>query len=85
MIVGWIPMADQVADNYWWPWMKNYSGEIETGYENKMPMIDRVWIGPIAEDIDGTLIFLICWKQRERIIFNRLSSTSRLGYLIMEQ
>jgi len=41
---GWIPMADQVADNYWWPWMKNYSGEIETGYENKMPMIDRVWI-----------------------------------------
>jgi len=41
---GWLPMADQVADNYWWPWMKNYYQEIETGYENKVPMIDRIWI-----------------------------------------
>jgi len=40
----WLPMADPVAGNYWWPWMKNYYQEIETGYENKMPMIDRIWI-----------------------------------------
>ena len=41
---GWLPMADQTADNYWWPWMKNYYQEIETGYEDKMPMIERIWI-----------------------------------------
>ena len=42
--VGWLPMADQVANNYWWPWMKNYYKEIETGYEDKVPMISRIWI-----------------------------------------
>ena len=42
--VGWLPMANQAADNYWWPWMKNYYKEIETGYENKLPMINRIWI-----------------------------------------
>jgi peptide/nickel transport system substrate-binding protein len=41
---GWIPMAGQVADNYWWPWIQNYYKEIETGYENKVPMIERMWI-----------------------------------------
>jgi len=41
---GWLPMADQAADNYFWPWMKNYYQEIETGYEDKMPMISRIWI-----------------------------------------
>ena len=41
---GWLPMADPVADNYWWPWMKNYYQEIETGYQDKIPMIDRIWI-----------------------------------------
>jgi peptide/nickel transport system substrate-binding protein len=41
---GWIPMADPVALNYYWPWMKNYYQEIETGYENKLPMINRIWI-----------------------------------------
>jgi hypothetical protein len=24
--------------------MKNYYQEIETGYEDKMPMIERIWI-----------------------------------------
>ena len=42
--VGWLPMADQAANNYWWPWMKNYYKEIDTGYVNKLAMINRVWI-----------------------------------------
>ena len=41
---GWIAMPDPIAGNYWWPWVKNYYKEIETGYRNKMPIIDRIWI-----------------------------------------
>ena len=41
---GWIPFANPNNLNCYWPWMKNYFGEVDTGYHNAMPMIERLWI-----------------------------------------
>jgi len=29
---------------YAWPWVKNYYGEVETGFINYEPMWERLWI-----------------------------------------
>jgi len=28
----------------YWPWVMNYYGELEAGYQDLMPMISRLWI-----------------------------------------
>jgi len=42
--VGFIPMANPYLLNCYWPWLKNYYGEIESGYFNEIPMIKEIWI-----------------------------------------
>jgi peptide/nickel transport system substrate-binding protein len=41
---AWIPFANPNNLNCYWPWMKNYYNETDTGYHNAVPMISRVWI-----------------------------------------
>jgi hypothetical protein len=41
---GWIPFANATNLNCYWPWMKNYYNETDTGYHNAVPMISRIWI-----------------------------------------
>jgi ABC-type transport system substrate-binding protein len=41
---GWIPFANATNLNCYWPWMKNYYNETDTGYHNAIPMISRIWI-----------------------------------------
>ena len=41
---GIIPFTNPYTLNCYWPWMKNYYGEIDTGYHNQIPMISRIWI-----------------------------------------
>jgi peptide/nickel transport system substrate-binding protein len=42
--VGMIPFAQPYKLNCYWPWMKNYYGELDAGYYNQMPMIKTMWI-----------------------------------------
>ena len=42
-VVG-IPFAEPVVLNCYWPWIKNYWGEIETGFYGYIPMVKRLWI-----------------------------------------
>ena len=30
--------------NCYWPWCKNYYGEVDAGYHNTVPMTERIWI-----------------------------------------
>ena len=30
--------------HFWWPWVKNYYGETEVGYNNIQPIVARIWI-----------------------------------------
>ena len=45
-----IPLADTIGGGNpyylrcYWPWVKNYYGEIETGYINYAPMLATLWI-----------------------------------------
>jgi peptide/nickel transport system substrate-binding protein len=39
-----IAFANPYVLNCYWPWMKNYFGEIDASYYNQMPMIKRMWI-----------------------------------------
>lgn len=41
---GYLPMANPVALNCYWPWMKNYYNETEEGNHCSMPVIERIWI-----------------------------------------
>ena len=41
---GMIPFAQPYTLNCYWPWMKNYYGELDAGYYNQMPMIKTMWI-----------------------------------------
>ena len=41
---GVLPMANPYTLNCYWPWLKNYYGEIEAGSHNQIPMISRMWI-----------------------------------------
>ena len=41
---GMIPFAQPYTYNCYWPWMKNYYGELDAGYYNQMPMIKTMWI-----------------------------------------
>jgi len=42
--VGVLPFTNPYVLNCYWPWMKNYYGELEAGYYNGIPMIKRMWI-----------------------------------------
>jgi peptide/nickel transport system substrate-binding protein len=41
---AYMPFADPYILNCYWPWLKNYYGEVDTGYHNQIPMISRIWI-----------------------------------------
>jgi len=41
---GMISFAQPYVLNCYWPWMKNYYGELDAGYYNQMPMIKTMWI-----------------------------------------
>jgi peptide/nickel transport system substrate-binding protein len=42
--VGAIGFANAYVLNCYWPWLKNYYGEIDASYYNQIPMIKRMWI-----------------------------------------
>jgi peptide/nickel transport system substrate-binding protein len=42
--VGCIGFANANVLNCYWPWLKNYYGEIDASYYNQIPMIKRMWI-----------------------------------------
>jgi peptide/nickel transport system substrate-binding protein len=44
--VGLFPFAQSYMLNAHWPWLKNYNGELDSGYYNQMAMIKRMWIDP---------------------------------------
>jgi peptide/nickel transport system substrate-binding protein len=41
---GMIAFGQSYMLNVYWPWMKNYYGELDTGYYNQMTMIKTMWI-----------------------------------------
>jgi peptide/nickel transport system substrate-binding protein len=41
-----IGFANPYVLNCYWPWFKNYYGELDASYYNTMPMIMRGWIDP---------------------------------------
>jgi hypothetical protein len=42
--VGTIGFPNPYVINAYWPWFKNYYGELDASYYNQMPMIMRGWI-----------------------------------------
>jgi peptide/nickel transport system substrate-binding protein len=42
--VGLYAFAQSYMLNCYWPWLKNYYGELDTGYYNQMTMIKTMWI-----------------------------------------
>ena len=47
--VGTIGFANPPVLNCYWPWFKNYYGELDASYYNTMPMIMRGWIDPAVK------------------------------------
>jgi ABC-type transport system substrate-binding protein len=41
---AWIPFANPNNLNCYWPWIRNYYNETDTGYHNAVPMISRIWL-----------------------------------------
>jgi peptide/nickel transport system substrate-binding protein len=41
---GYLPMANPISLNCYWPWMKNYYNETDAGNHNSITMIERIWI-----------------------------------------
>jgi peptide/nickel transport system substrate-binding protein len=41
---GGLGFANPYVLNCWWPWLKNYYGELDASYYNQIPMIKRMWI-----------------------------------------
>ena len=41
---AWIPFANPNNLNCYWPWIRNYYQETDTGYHNAVPMISRIWL-----------------------------------------
>jgi peptide/nickel transport system substrate-binding protein len=39
-----IPFANSYSLNCYWPWLKNYYGEVEASYYNQIPMVKLMWI-----------------------------------------
>ena len=42
--VGVIPYLNSCNLNCYWPWVRNYYGELETGFYNRTPIVERMWI-----------------------------------------
>ena len=41
---SWLPTPASTTFSGWWPWLKNYYGEIEAGYTDTTPMHATLWI-----------------------------------------
>ncbi len=39
-----IPIGNSYVSASYWPWVKNYYGEVETGFLNQIPIIARIWL-----------------------------------------
>ena len=39
-----LQFADPLSLNCYWPWLKNYYGEVDTGWHDTVPMTERLWI-----------------------------------------
>jgi len=46
---GTIGFTNPYVLNCYWPWFKNYYGELDASYYNAMPMIMRGWIDPAVK------------------------------------
>lgn len=42
--VSHIPMGNPTLLLAWWPWVKNYYGEIDGGYDNCSAYVSTLWI-----------------------------------------
>jgi peptide/nickel transport system substrate-binding protein len=42
--VGEIAIGEAPVLTVWWPWVKNYYGEVEAGFNNSNPMFSTLWI-----------------------------------------
>ena len=41
---GILPMTNPFRLNCYWPWLKNYYGEVDAAYHSQIPMIRELWI-----------------------------------------
>jgi len=41
---GVLPFTNYYTLNCYWPWMKNYYGELEVGYHNEKSQLERIWV-----------------------------------------
>lgn len=39
-----IGFASPIGFHVWWPWLRNYWGELDAGHLNPIPMIARLWV-----------------------------------------
>ena len=39
-----IGFCSPIGFHIWWPWLKNYYGELDAGHLNPVPMIARMWV-----------------------------------------
>lgn len=48
---AWVlPMPDPYNYAFWWPWVKNYQGELTIGYDNSPNLAKYVWIDQDLKD-----------------------------------
>ena len=50
---GIIGMPNPYVINCYWPWLRNYYGEIDAAYHNQVPMISELWIDQTLKTSDG--------------------------------
>jgi len=50
---AYIPLANPYQICYTWPWVKNYYGEVETGFINYAPMWNTMWVDQDLKDEMG--------------------------------
>jgi peptide/nickel transport system substrate-binding protein len=41
---GILAMPNAPIVNCYWPWLKNYYGEVESAYHSQIPMVSELWI-----------------------------------------
>ncbi len=46
---AYLPLPLSFANCYTWPWVKNYYGELETGYQMFGPIASRIWIDQVLK------------------------------------
>jgi peptide/nickel transport system substrate-binding protein len=45
----YLPLGSPYQISMTWPWVQNYYGEVETGFINYEPMINRIWIDQVMK------------------------------------